>query len=308
MTTLNRRARALIAEVGESDGPTEIERARLRASVLSRVGATVAAGSAGAALTAEAKAKAAVVIAGTGGKEGLAGAPTIGTASTVAKGSLAALVTKALVAVVVVGVGATSYLVTSSSPRTAATAVVQAPARLAAPPGTPIASPAVVAPARALVAPAPVASIVASIGPALPLISPPARPSNAAVNAPLNAPVNASATAAMPQPSRAEAPSLPRSTNPAPETFGAETDALGTALAALRDRRPAEALAALDAQDSLYGQGVLGEERAASRIDALCALGRRAEARAAAARFLADHPHSLLAPRVAAACEGVSSP
>jgi len=69
-----------------------------------------------------------------------------------------------------------------------------------------------------------------------------------------------------------------------------------------------QALAALDAQDSLYGQGVLGEERAASRIDALCALGRRAEARAAAARFLADHPHSLLAPRVAAACEGVSSP
>ena len=67
----------------------------------------------------------------------------------------------------------------------------------------------------------------------------------------------------MPQPSRAEAPSLPRSTNPAPETFGAETDALGTALAALRDRRPAEALAALDAQDSLYGQGVLGEESAA---------------------------------------------
>jgi hypothetical protein len=101
-------------------------------------------------------------------------------------------------------------------------------------------------------------------------------------------------------------PPVPVVVPAAPDTLAEETRALRAAVGMLRDAKGDQALAALDAQDSLYAGGALGEERAATRIDALCLLGRTAEARAAATRFLDAHPRSVLAAHVQASCGAAS--
>jgi len=72
--------------------------------------------------------------------------------------------------------------------------------------------------------------------------------------------------------------------------------------AALRGGRPAEALRLLDGQARRFPQGALVEERAASRVFALCAAGRQTEARERAAGFLQRYPDSLLGDRVKESC------
>ncbi|MBI2394332.1 MAG: hypothetical protein HYV09_32480 [Deltaproteobacteria bacterium] len=96
-----------------------------------------------------------------------------------------------------------------------------------------------------------------------------------------------------------ETEGAPAQTAPA-STLEEELRTLRAAHAALRDGRPADALAILDETKAMKGS-TLGPERAATRVLAWCALGR-ADARAHAERFLADHPSSPLAPRVRAAC------
>jgi hypothetical protein len=63
-----------------------------------------------------------------------------------------------------------------------------------------------------------------------------------------------------------------------------------------------KALTALREYDRKHPGGELAEERSAARILALCAAGRRKEARAAAARFLAKWPHSPQAARIHSSC------
>jgi hypothetical protein len=92
-----------------------------------------------------------------------------------------------------------------------------------------------------------------------------------------------------------------------PPAIEAETRALRSALADLRDGRADRALASLDAQIARFPEGVLAEERSEARIMALCAVDRTGEAREAAARFLAEYPRSVLAGRVRASCAGTSS-
>ncbi|MEO7329353.1 MAG: hypothetical protein ABI193_12285 [Minicystis sp.] len=82
----------------------------------------------------------------------------------------------------------------------------------------------------------------------------------------------------------------------------AETRRLGEAHGALQSGDPNKALALLDEQSTTYAKGELREERAAARILTLCKLGRLEEARAAAARFLQESPHSPLADRVRSGC------
>jgi hypothetical protein len=91
-----------------------------------------------------------------------------------------------------------------------------------------------------------------------------------------------------------------------PPTIEAETRALRSALADLRDGRSDRALASLDAQIVRFSHGVLAEERSEARIMALCALSRTEEAQEAATLFLAEYPRSLLASRVRASCAGTS--
>jgi hypothetical protein len=82
----------------------------------------------------------------------------------------------------------------------------------------------------------------------------------------------------------------------------AETRALADVQRALRDGRPDEALRLLAEQERTFARGALHEERAASRVIALCAAGRVAEGRRARDRFLSSYPSSPAADRVRASC------
>jgi RNA polymerase sigma factor (sigma-70 family) len=64
----------------------------------------------------------------------------------------------------------------------------------------------------------------------------------------------------------------------------------------------AESLRLLDELSARYPGGVLHEERSAARVLALCAAGRKVEARAEASRFLEQNPRSVQVDRVRASC------
>jgi hypothetical protein len=72
--------------------------------------------------------------------------------------------------------------------------------------------------------------------------------------------------------------------------------------AALRDGDPRAALGAVAEHARRFPDGVLAEERTATRVVALCELGRVAEADRARASFAARWPRSVHAARVHAAC------
>jgi hypothetical protein len=88
----------------------------------------------------------------------------------------------------------------------------------------------------------------------------------------------------------------------------AESHALARIQRALRDGDPERALVLIAEQEGSFQKGALAEERAAARVFALCAAGRRAETAAAARRFLVDFPKSPLRVRVAASCAPASDP
>jgi hypothetical protein len=77
---------------------------------------------------------------------------------------------------------------------------------------------------------------------------------------------------------------------------------LANAQAAIQRGDFATALARLEEHRRTYPRGMLGEERAAAQIIALCGAGRTGEARALGAAFLARHATSPLAPRVRGSC------
>ncbi len=64
-----------------------------------------------------------------------------------------------------------------------------------------------------------------------------------------------------------------------------EVALLSRAETALHSGRPAAALEVLNEHERQFGNGILAEERTAARIQALCALGRKAEADAQLARL-----------------------
>jgi hypothetical protein len=81
-----------------------------------------------------------------------------------------------------------------------------------------------------------------------------------------------------------------------------EARALSQVQRAVREGRSGEALALLDQQEREFPRGELRQERVAARVVALCANGKRSEARALAATFLARSPRSPLAARMRAIC------
>ena len=72
--------------------------------------------------------------------------------------------------------------------------------------------------------------------------------------------------------------------------------------ASLQAGDPARALALLDEQERRFPSGALLEERESTRPVVLCAIGRVADARQAAARFLRNYPESPQATRVRSVC------
>ncbi len=114
----------------------------------------------------------------------------------------------------------------------------------------------------------------------------------------------ATAASLPPAPATADVPAPTTALPAGPTTLDAEADLLRRADAARKSGDAAGALALLEQHRARYPNGILVEEREAERIVVLCALGRTDEARAAAARFLRDHPRSPQAARVRASCGG----
>jgi outer membrane protein assembly factor BamD (BamD/ComL family) len=85
-------------------------------------------------------------------------------------------------------------------------------------------------------------------------------------------------------------------------TLAEETKLLLAAHGALEKGDAAGALEQIDRLGALYPEGALAEERRAARVLALCAAGRREEARREAERFLAEEPRSIQAARLRASC------
>ncbi len=83
----------------------------------------------------------------------------------------------------------------------------------------------------------------------------------------------------------------------------AETAALREAQRVLRSGDPARAIALIDEQNSVYRSGALGQERAAARVYALCALGNVTQAHSEAQQFARRWPRSPMLSRVRAACD-----
>ncbi|MFT3776624.1 MAG: hypothetical protein QM820_65630 [Minicystis sp.] len=298
MSDLGPEARAVLDGGRDGDDPTTADRARVRASVLRAI---AAGGAISAATSSEGTAAAA-----TSG-EAAAVAPAAG--ATKAAGSLA-LGWKVMVALAVIGALGTGLLVTRDRDHAAPNppAAVAPPPPAALPPSSTIAAPPAAdpSPPPAAVAPPPAAdpSPPAAVAPPL---SVPAPRSSVDPARPLSSPKPPAIAAAPPSadpspPSAASPPPAANPPRPPPDTLVAETQRLREAHGALQGGDPTRALALLDEQAAAGAQ--LREERAAARILALCQLGKVDEARAAAARFLAESPRSPLADRVRASCAG----
>jgi hypothetical protein len=274
MSELDPQAKDLIGLAREGEGPTQAERSRLRVAVLARVGAGVAV---------------------------LSAASGTASATTAAGGSVAlSFATKVVVAVALVSAaGAGGYVTVSQHVAKVASgaARVSMPAKA---PGT-------VQALGPAVPPPPMAS-----GGQSPRESAGGSEEMRSEDAPASAsPASPSLTAARPvSTKRALTESATGSTTtdrPAARpdrSLDAETRALRSAIADLRDGHADRALSTIDAQESRFPGGALVEESAEVRIVTLCALGRNDEARADASRFLSAYPHSLLASRVLASCGG----
>ena len=112
---------------------------------------------------------------------------------------------------------------------------------------------------------------------------------------PVTAPVVTAPVVAAPAPRRQPAAE-------AEDPMLAELRAVQSAQRALARNDGAGALRALAALDRTHPRGNLLEERQAARVLALCAAGRAEDSRAAADRFLAQHPGSPQVARVRGAC------
>jgi hypothetical protein len=83
-----------------------------------------------------------------------------------------------------------------------------------------------------------------------------------------------------------------------------ETEGLKAIQQAVRAGDPGRALVLIDEQNGRYPGGLLGEERAAARVLALCQSGQTERARAEAAQFERRWPKSALVARVRSSCSG----
>jgi hypothetical protein len=98
-------------------------------------------------------------------------------------------------------------------------------------------------------------------------------------------------------------PEAPAASDPNIDPLQAETAALREAQRALRAGDAASAISLTKKQDTVFQAGSLGQERAAVRIFALCAIGNVVQARSDATDFIRRWPRSPMLSRVRSACD-----
>lgn len=282
MSELSGAAKALLERSRLGLSPTADDQARVRARLLAKVAAAGAAGAA-AAVAVHGAANVAKGALAKGAAGAGAGAAALGT--TGAAAVLKAAVAVTMLSAVVVGTVATRD-VWRSAAVSAPTVAVNATSQPKSPaPTVPTANAASTATVES-----PAAASATSIE-----VSPAARTTPTAIPAGASAPA-VSAT-------KKDAPREIEANTPAAATSVAdETALLRDAHIALEAGNSARALALLAEHGRRFPRGMLGEERDATRVFALCAAGNATEARAAAARFLRERPSSPLAARVQQSC------
>jgi hypothetical protein len=279
MSDLSPDARELLLAARQEDGPTPLERQRLRRAVFSAVATGTMLGSAGAA-----GAAASGLAAGTTNLSLVAGvAAKMGAAPLAiwfAVGAGAGIAT-------VTPVAAYRYVTSPSAAESPASATTERAAARETPPLR-HEPPAVVGPPFAPLAPE------VALNPA----SENAQPDPASEAAPASTRSNGVGAPAFPP---SPAPASAALERPA---LGVELDLLGAAQRELAAGRAEGALARLNEHERRFPSGALTGERLAARVFALCALGRAAEARLVTLEFERVAPGSPLTPRVLASCGG----
>jgi hypothetical protein len=101
----------------------------------------------------------------------------------------------------------------------------------------------------------------------------------------------------------AEAAGRARAGAPLGGDLDAELRIIGAAQQSLKAGQAGQALAHLDEHQRLFPHGILALERSGIRTVALCQAGRLDEGRAAARSYLRAAPNSVLAKRIAVACQ-----
>ncbi len=97
---------------------------------------------------------------------------------------------------------------------------------------------------------------------------------------------------------------VPRAAQADDDDLVRETRLMASANEALRAGDLRGALERFDEHARAFPSGVLADERAVSRVDVLCRLGRRDDAVTDAERFLRTHPPSPLTRRIESTCAG----
>ncbi|MCX4240953.1 RNA polymerase sigma factor [Paraliomyxa miuraensis] len=119
------------------------------------------------------------------------------------------------------------------------------------------------------------------------------------------APFGAGVARDLPAASAAASPAVEPSVDVDPPGLEAEVAALDRAAEALRSNDPARALHWLAEHERSFPHGRLVDVRKATRVRALCRLGRESEARTEAAALHREHPDSAVARRVPDSCADV---
>jgi hypothetical protein len=130
-------------------------------------------------------------------------------------------------------------------------------------------------------------------------------PPPSAVEAPASVPSESPPESTEPP---ATQPSVARPARRVRDALAEEVAIMSRAETDLHGGRPESALKALAEHQRKFGNGVLAEERTAARIQALCALGRTAEADTELGRLVRTSPNSPHTKRALQACQKQQSP
>lgn len=273
MSTLGPSEKGLLEALRERDEPTEQDRERVRAAVLSRIAVAAAVGIATVATSSQ-------VNASSGSSLPLQSAhPTGAALGEHAAGPLGQS-----------GLGQSGWWGASATAKLllASVAVVGMGAAVVLWPAAPVSSADQVAPSRS----------VPKTPPVLPMV-------------PASAPVAASPEEPTPVAPSALPLELPTPTPPARAATGsdvsvssldAELALISSAQQALQGGAPAKALEVLDQHAREFPRGVLSVERSGLRAVALCAANRLPEGQSAGQAFLSRNPRSPLAARIRGVC------